>query len=314
MLGGTRFVGEAIVRRLLADGHRVSLLNRGCTPDAFGDRVERLRVDRREPGALTRVVTAAGGHWDGVVDATAYRAGDTADAVAAFSRRCERFVHVSTGQVYLIREGYRGPAREEDDGGPIMPRPQDADDAAEWSYGVEKQGCEDALVAASQDCGFPAIRVRIPVVLGPRDPTGRLCAYVTRVRSGQPILARDGGRNLLRHVYVEDVARGIALLLGPAGAGLVGEAINLAQEETPTLADLVAVIAELCGMAAPPVVAVTAEELRTRGLGKEASPFSGRWTSVLDISRAKARLSWRPTAWRETIAQAVAGCDVRGRV
>ena len=49
IIGGTRFVGRHIVEELLAQGHRVSVLNRGVSPDPLPDEVVRLRADRTKP-------------------------------------------------------------------------------------------------------------------------------------------------------------------------------------------------------------------------------------------------------------------------
>ncbi|MCU1693528.1 MAG: hypothetical protein JWM64_2619, partial [Frankiales bacterium] len=64
VLGGTRFVGRALVAESLARGHDVTALNRGSTPLPVG--VALLRADRTDVGALEQVLH---GHaFDGVVD------------------------------------------------------------------------------------------------------------------------------------------------------------------------------------------------------------------------------------------------------
>ena len=66
VIGGNRFVGRLLAARLLAGGHRVTLLNRGRLLDPFGKRVERLTCDRTSP----RFEHVLGGrHFDAVVAA-----------------------------------------------------------------------------------------------------------------------------------------------------------------------------------------------------------------------------------------------------
>ncbi len=48
ILGGTRFFGYHIARRLFEDGHDLTLFNRGVTSDDFGGRVQRIYGDRNE--------------------------------------------------------------------------------------------------------------------------------------------------------------------------------------------------------------------------------------------------------------------------
>src|SRR5262245_46711299 len=103
VIGGSRFVGAGIVEALLARGHAVTVLNRGATPDPHGDRVARLRADRRRSGALEAAV--AGRRFDAAVDVSAFERSDTEAAIGALEGRVARFVHIGTGQVYLVRSG-----------------------------------------------------------------------------------------------------------------------------------------------------------------------------------------------------------------
>lgn len=57
VIGGTRFVGYQLVWRLLAAGHRVTLVNRGLRDDPFGTRVERIIVDRASERATQLLAT-----------------------------------------------------------------------------------------------------------------------------------------------------------------------------------------------------------------------------------------------------------------
>ena len=122
LIGGNRFVGRLLTWRLLAGGHRVTLLNRGHLADPFGDRVERLRCDRTSP-ELERLLS--GRSFDAVVDLAAFTGDDGRRAAALFQGRTGHYVMISTGQVYLVREGCPRPAREEDYDGPVMARPAD---------------------------------------------------------------------------------------------------------------------------------------------------------------------------------------------
>ena len=67
IIGGTRFLGRHLAEQALADGHRVTLLNRGRSgPGLFPD-AERLVADRdRDLSVL------AGRQWDAVLDTCAY--------------------------------------------------------------------------------------------------------------------------------------------------------------------------------------------------------------------------------------------------
>lgn len=288
VVGGTRFVGRQLAWRLLAAGHRVTLFNRGTLPDPFGDRVERLRGDRATSD-FERLLASR--DFDAAVDFAAYTGQDGRRAAEVLAGRVGHYLVVSTGQVYLVRHGCPRPAREADYDGPVMPRPADPAEAAEWEYGKEKRDCEDALAAAFAASRFPATRVRIPMVNGERDHFRRLEAYLWRLLDGGPLLVPDGGLQPTRHVYGGEVARFLGTILGRKET--FGQAYNLAQEETPTLADLLGRLRALVGSTAA-LVPVPAERLRGAGIEPVAvSPFSTPWMSFLDPSRARRELGFR---------------------
>jgi nucleoside-diphosphate-sugar epimerase len=300
VLGGTRFVGHFLVFRLLAAGHRVTLLNRGATPDPFGDRVARVRCDRERDD----LAKALGGRdFDAAVDFTAFAAADGRAAVEALGGgRVGHYVLISTGQVYLVRERCPSPARESDYEGPLLPEPTGADDRASWAYGIGKRGCEEALAEAWAADRFPATVLRIPMVNGERDDRRRIERYVVRMLDGGPLILPDGGEHRVRHVYSGDVVKAIAkLLLSPT---TFGQAYNLAQDETPRLSELLALVAELLG-APSRLVSVPSAELALRGLDPVAlSPFSCRWMSMLDPAKAVRELGFQHTPlrrWLETV-------------
>lgn len=300
VVGGNRFVGRLLAWRLLARGDRVTLLNRGTLDDPFGDRVERLRGDRRTD--LARLV--AGRTFDACVDLAAFTGEDGRRAAEVLGGRVGHHLMVSTGQVYLVREGCPRPSREADYDGPVMARPADPRDVWDWEYGVGKCACEDALAAAFARDRFPATRVRIPVVNGERDYLRRLEGYLWRLLDGGPVILPDGGPQPLRHVYGGEVARFLADVIGRAET--FGEAYNVAQEEAPTLAELVGVVREQLGSAAP-VVAVPSAAIRAAGLDPSAvSPYSDRWISFVDPSRARDALGFRHLPVREYLGRIVA--------
>ena len=293
LIGGTRFVGYHLAWRLLAAGHRLSLLNRGTLPDPFGDRVERLRADRAGPD-LGRAL--AGRDYDAAVDFAAYTAEDGRRAAEVLAGRVGHFVMISSGQVYLVREappvravGPSRPASEEEYDGPIAPRPAGGVDLGEWEYGVGKRACEDALAEAFERLRFPATRVRIPMVNGERDHYRRVESYLWRLLDGRPLLLPDAPRT--RHVYGSEVARFLSEILGRPAT--FGRAFNLAQEETPTLGELIEKLRLLVGSRSE-VVPVADDALAAAHLEPSAlSPFSTRWMSFIDPRRARDELGFR---------------------
>jgi nucleoside-diphosphate-sugar epimerase len=266
----------------------VTLFNRGTLPDAFGTRVERLRGDRTTSD-FERLL--AGRSFDAAVDFAAFTAADGRRAADVLGGRVGHYVAISTGQVYLVRQGCPRPAGESDYDGPLMAEPADPFDRGQWEYGVKKRALEDALAAAWEEGRFPATRLRLPMVNGERDHFRRLERYLWRMLDGGPVLLPGGGDRPTRHVYSGSVVRAILAMLGRADTH--GRAYNLAQDETPALSELLTLAAERLGTP-PRLVGVPVETVRAAGLDPLLlSPFSGTWMSFLDPSRAKAELGFR---------------------
>jgi nucleoside-diphosphate-sugar epimerase len=301
VVGGNRFVGYELAWRLLAGGHRLTLFNRGTRPDPFGERVERLRGDRTQ-GDFGRLLGER--RFDAVVDFAVFRGEEAAEAVGALRDRAGHYVMISTGQVYLVREPRPSPAREADYDGSLMAEPPAGKEKEEWDYGMGKRAAEDVLAEAWARDRFPSTRLRLPMVNGERDYYRRLESYLWRLLDGGPIILPDGGERPIRHVYGAAVARAIATMLGRADT--FGEAYNLAQDETPTLREMLTITAELLG-APPRFVPLLAPDIQAAGLDvATVSPFSGRWMSFLDPRRAKAELGFRHEPLREYLGRIVA--------
>src|SRR5262249_54514953 len=148
---------------LVKDGHHVTVLNRGQTPDALPESVERLRADRTQPDQLEKAL--AGRKFDVIVDTTLYKGPEAESAVRLLNGRVGHYIFLSTGQVYLVREGLETrPFSEDDYEGRIMPAPKpNTYGYEEWLYGVEKRHAEDILTAAGTKSQFPYTTLRIPM-------------------------------------------------------------------------------------------------------------------------------------------------------
>jgi nucleoside-diphosphate-sugar epimerase len=288
VVGGTRFVGYGLTWRLLAAGHEVTLFNRGRTPDPFGPRVERLRGDRTTADFSRLLATGA---FDAAVDFAAFQEADARGVVEVLGGRVGHYVFIGTGQVYLVRQECPRPSREGDYAGPVMPAPPPGHpDRWDWEYGVGKRACEDVLEEAWTRARFPATRLRLPMVYGERDHSRRLEGYLWRLLEGGPLLVPDGGSQRVRHVYAGEVVRLVLALLGREAT--FGQAYNVCQQETPTLVEYLAALAEVVGTRAA-LVPIAREDLERAGLDPVAvSPFSGRWMSLLDPTRARDELGF----------------------
>jgi nucleoside-diphosphate-sugar epimerase len=292
VIGGTKYFGKLIVRRLLARGDRVTLFTRGNTRPEFWDQVEPILGDRKDHAAFEAAL--AGRTFDAVIDQQAYTKEDQKSAVRALAGRVGHYVLTSTISVYY--DGYIDfhatcPIREADlrlD--PIgWDHPEGHD-----GYSVGKRHCEKVLLAHPD---FPSTAIRVPPVLGPEDWTLRFWLLLQRVLDGGPLPLPDGGANVFRNIYSEDMAQAFVDVIDTPGT--IGRTYNVAHPEILTQRLFIEKIAAAAGKT-PELVPVPRALFDRAGL---RSIFSRPELSVQDITRAQQDWGLRTTpvdAWIQT--------------
>jgi len=271
LVGGGGFIGGHIAAALAEAGHAVTVLSRA----AGGGRLPHLCADRRDPGALAGAL--AGHAFDLTVDLVAFDGADVETLLRPHAVRLGRYVLISTGQVYLVASQRREPWREGDAGLAAMPEPpSDSPDRAQWTYGIGKRYAEASM--REHAGAIPGVALRLPIVQGAGDRTGRLWAWLARMLDGGPVLLPDGGRQPTRFLWAGDVGGAIVRL---AAQWPEGTAYNLAQPDVVPLRDLLEQAAALAGVT-PRLVDVRRAALAGASLDPAAFPFTGAWSSVLD--------------------------------
>ncbi|MEU4995139.1 NAD-dependent epimerase/dehydratase family protein [Streptomyces sp. NPDC021622] len=207
MLGGTEFVGRAVVDAALARGWDVTVFHRGRHEAPAG--VTSLHGDRTADDGLA-ALSASDAEWDVVVDTWSGAPSAVRDAARVLAGRAGRYVYVSSGSVYR----YPGVAGS-DESYPLVEGDPDAQSVA---YAEDKRGGELAAVAE-----FGAERVvlaRAGLILGPYENIGRLPWWLNRVALGGPVLAPGPRESDIQYIDVRDLAEwvldaGFAGLHGP---------------------------------------------------------------------------------------------------
>lgn len=287
IIGGTRNMGHILASDLYNAGHEVTLLNRGITQDDLPADIKRLRGDRTVKEQLKEALN--GLEFDVVVDMVLYTGEEAENVIEILTGRVGHFVFVSTGQVYLVREGLARPFSESDYEGRLMPPPKpNTYGHEEWNYGFHKRRAEDTLAAAWTKNNFPYTSLRMPMVNGEREPFNRLYGYMLRIKDGGPILVPETPQHPLRHVYADDVVRAITTLVN-TGKGK-GRVYNISQDETVPLPEFLAIVGEIMGYEPPQLIEVKRSVLVANGFLPDCSPFSDRWMSELANERSKDEL------------------------
>lgn len=301
IIGGTRNMGHFLALELLLAGHKVTILNRGISRDELPEDIERLHADRTDEAQFRAAL--AGREFDAVVDMVLHQGHEAETTVEVFAGRTGHYLMMSTGQVYLVREGLTRPFKESDYDGPLIPMPEaNTYDYEEYTYGVQKRAAEDVLAAAAREKQFPFTVLRLPMVNSERDHFHRLYSYILRIKDGGPILVPDVPNHPLRHIYGRDVVRVLCNLLDAGTAH--NRAFNLSQEETIALDDFLMMLGQIIGKQ-PEIITVERERLQADGFLPDCSPFSDRWMSELDNTLSKTELGVTYTPLRDYLPRLV---------
>ncbi|MES2801169.1 MAG: NAD-dependent epimerase/dehydratase family protein [Bdellovibrionota bacterium] len=231
VIGGNRFFGKRLIEKLLAQGDRVTVLNRGQLDDGFGDRVTRIQCDRDDIEKLKKAVQHK--TWDLVYDQVCFDGHQARAACDIFSGVTEKYIFTSTQSVYGAGENLAETVFD------AKTHVYDKIFTRDENYGEAKRQCETVFFAQDK---MPVVAVRFPIVMGPDDYTERLKFYVDRINKGESVYFPNIEARM-SFIHAEDAAIGLLLLGKTDFTG----SVNLASRDPIRLKDLVLSIEETVG-------------------------------------------------------------------
>ncbi len=194
ILGGTVFLGRALVDAARAQGHAVTLFNRGQhNPDLYPD-VEKLRGDR--DGDLSAL---DGREWDAVIDTCGYVPRIVRASAERLADRVGHYTFISSISVYANFEG-DGP----DEASPVGKlEDKTVEEITGETYGPLKALCEQAV-----ETGLPgrALIIRPGLIVGPHDNLDRFTYWPYRIAHGGDVIAPDYPDMAVQIIDVRDLA------------------------------------------------------------------------------------------------------------
>jgi len=281
--GGAGFIGNALVRRLLRDGHQVVVLDdlsTGRVENLDGVDVVEMRVtsvtNEKDVGEVAKhvdgafhlaAVASVQKSLDEPVRCHEVNVTGTLNLLQAMRlARGKRVVLSSSAAVY--GEAADFPLSEKAAGAPISP------------YGLHKLIGEQYCRLYARSGWTEAVALRYFNVYGPRqDPNGEYAAvvpkFITRVAGGLPPVIFGDGKQTRDFLFVEDVVEAnIAAMQAP---GVSGTVFNVASGVETSLLDLVDALSEATGRKITPEfrAARTGDVLRSVGDGALAARVLG---------------------------------------
>ncbi len=274
VIGGTAFMGRAIVDQLLARGDEVTIMHRGATTP-FGQHVREIHCDRNDAAAVSQALhgQAFDAVFDNVYD---WQRGTTAEQVAASARAVatdalRRYVFMSSVAVYPPGGPY------DEDAALVPSRDPNV-------YAQQKADSERALFELHRREQLPVTTLRPAFVYAPHNQFPRESFFWDRILADRPIIIPEDGSRTMQWVHAEDVAR--AAIAAATTDTADGRAYNLAGYPPVTQREFVELLARVAGKT-PHIVNVRRDVIEKAGGSLFAPPLY--FGAYLDIPAITAR-------------------------
>jgi nucleoside-diphosphate-sugar epimerase len=236
-IGGTGVISSACSRLAVERGIELFHLNRGQRA-ASPAGVQALTADIREPAQAQAAL--AGHRFDVVVDWIAYTVADIERDLALFAGKTNQFIFISSASVYQKPLSH-----------PVITESTPLHNPF-WLYSRNKIACEQRLLRAYNDDGFPVTLVRpsytydhnFAIALG----GGHTYTVIDRLKAGRPLIVHGDGTSLWVNTHSDDFARGFVGLLGHDQA--IGHAFHITSDEVLTWNQIYATLANAVGVPA----------------------------------------------------------------
>lgn len=238
ILGGTGFLGPAIVTAAQARGHALTLFNRGKTRPELFPGVEKLRGDR-DPKKDEGLTALKGRKWDAVIDTSGYYPRIVQASAELLAPHVGQYIFISSISAYAKND-----VPHQDESGATAKL---ADPTVETmgknfeNYGGLKRACEEA---AEKALPGRVANVRPGYIVGPEDRSDRFTWFPVRYERGGEMLAPGSPSDPLQIIDVRDLAEWLVRVVENNLTGL----FNAAGPEKPwSMGELFAACKQVTG-------------------------------------------------------------------
>jgi nucleoside-diphosphate-sugar epimerase len=273
-IGGTGFISAAVSRQAIASGLDLYLLNRGLR-SAQLDGSHNLTADIHKPAEVRAALQ--GLQFDTAVNWVAYTPDDIERDLALFQGRVNQYIFISSASAYQ-----KPPADYLITESTPLYNPY-------WDYSRNKIACEERLLRAYRDEGFPVTIVRPSLTYDPNFPIalgGWGCyTLADRLKKRLPIIVHGDGASLWVVTHADDFGRGFLGLVGNDRA--IGHAFHITSDEVLTWDRIYQTIAEALGVQAN-IVHIPSDFIARIAPEKRGSLLGDKmWSVVFDNSKIK---------------------------
>lgn len=246
IIGGNGIISSSVSRLAVERGFEVTLLNRGLsTKRPPVDGAEVLIGDADDAASVASAVGDR--EFDVVANFRAFRPEQVAADVDLFTRRAGHYLFISSASAYQK---------------PIAQLPIVESTPLRnpfWQYSRDKIACEDVLVSAYRDAGFPMTIVRpshtydaslIPLEGG--------WTTLQRMLDGKPVIVHGDGTSWWTLTHARDFARAFVGLFGNPHA--IGSPVHITSDESLTWDEITRMLGRALGVD-PEIVHVASDAI-----------------------------------------------------
>jgi nucleoside-diphosphate-sugar epimerase len=233
-IGGSGIISSACARVAADSGIELFVLNRGrSTIRPLPPGVRTLRGDIREPSSVRDEIKDL--EFDAVADWVAFTPEHVRADIELFRGRTRQYVFISSASAYQTP-----PARVPVTESTPLRNPY-------WQYSRDKIACEDLLVTAYRDEGFPATIIRPSHTYDQTSvPFDGGWTVLGRMLAGKPVIVHGDGTSLWTLTHHDDFARAFVPLLGHPRT--IGEAIHITSDDVLTWNQVAEALAAALGV------------------------------------------------------------------
>ena len=276
-IGGTGNISTACTELAIARGHEVTLLNRGKRPVSI-EGVKTITADWQDEAATA---TALGSRsWDAVVNFIVYKPEEIERDLRLFQGRTNLYVFISSASCYQRPVRHYLITESTPLANPF------------WQYSRDKIACEERLMRAYREEGFPFTVIRPSLTYGDTQITLPVNSWqmsytaIDRLRRGKPLIIPGDGTSLWTITHNSDFAKGLVGLLG--NTQVIGHAFHITSDEVQTWNQYYETVAHAAGVSSPTFLHIASDFLIACQPESLGSLIGDKVTSVvLDNSKLK---------------------------
>ncbi|MEO7716020.1 MAG: SDR family oxidoreductase [Capsulimonas sp.] len=234
-IGGTGIISSACSQLAVERGVELYLLNRGRSSRPVPEGARVLHGDIRDPESARAAIQ--GLNFDSIVDWVAFTPEHVQTDIDLFTGRTSQYVFISSASAYQ-KPVASLPITEST----VLSNPY-------WEYSRNKIACEELLVRAYREQGFPSTIVRPSHTYDQRLlPFMGGWTEINRMRQGKKIMVHGDGTSLWVMTHHRDFAKGFLGLLG--NPRTIGDAIQITSDEALTWNQIYEIFAHASGATA----------------------------------------------------------------